>query len=475
MTTPIICLDQLCVQTHLGQTLVEPISLTLHQGEALTILGETGSGKSLLAQAIMGALPEGLHAQGKIFYLDKIASTKQLQTLWGSTMAMLAQEPTRSLDPTMALFGQVFESHYLVAHQPKHLAKDNTTRLLHTLGLSNFDQHYLHQLSGGMAQRGAFAMAMAGGAKIFIADEPTKGLDNHNRQIVIDLLRQIVLDGGTLLTITHDIEVATALSNTPNATIMVMKKGQLLEQGDAKTLLAKPASEYAQALIDAAPSRWHTKITSQATHTPSTPLVSLHQLTVSYGDRVLFDNLSLQINAGDIIGIIGASGIGKSTLGDVLCKLITPKAGDIIWHQQPKREQLLKLYQDPPTAFAAHLPLRTLFDDVMNRHQVDKSRLMPLMNALKLDANLLDRKADSVSGGELQRLAIVRALLLNPMLLFADESTSRLDPITQQQTMDLLVEQCRANGCALLIVSHDHDLVKFYCSQVIDLSNYLPQ
>lgn len=460
--------DAVSVSAH-NLVLVEPISFFLNYGQALTILGETGSGKSLLAQAIMGALPKSLTRQGTI-HIDKIALTDHNASLfWGKKTAMLAQEPVLSLDPTMTILEQTKEGYWLVGNNPKAVAHKNSQTFLTQLGLGDYQNYYPHQLSGGMAQRAAFCVATAGGGNIVLADEPTKGLDHQNRQIVIDLLCDVVAKGGALLTITHDIEVAQALCQTQNSRLMVMKKGILLEEGDGKTLIDNPQSDYAKKLIAAAPKNWQTPIKPPI---QSPVQLCLKDIAIKRGKNTLISGLNLDIHQGEVVGIVGQSGIGKSSLGDVICGLLAPSQGKVIWTHPPKRHQLLKLYQDPPAAFAQHLPLNKLLDDVIKKHNLDKSRVPILLDELSLNPQLLTRNAGDVSGGELQRIAILRALLLEPVLLFADEVTSRLDPITQKQTMDLLVNQCKQNGCTLIIISHDPNLGKHYCDKTVDLSNY---
>lgn len=460
--------DNLAVFTKSGQNLVEPISLTLYEGQNVTILGETGSGKSLLAQAIMGALPEELVTQGDILIENQALDSSQLRQYWGRRMAMLPQEPSRSLNPTMNVLDQVWESLFFIAKKDTKTSKQLAKEKIAHLGLAKSAEYYPHELSGGMAQRASFAIATSGGAYIVIADEPTKGLDEANKQAVINLLKNVADNGGTLLTITHDIDVARSLSSNDSDRMMVMKKGKLLEQGNGEQVLNHPTSDYAKQLIAAAPHNWDCQ---DRTVIQDSPLLTVQDLSLARGKRVLFNGLNFSLQKAEVLGVIGGSGIGKSSLGDTLCGLLKPASGTITWQKPPKSHQVLKLYQDPPAAFASHVTLQTLLNDVIKKHRLDASRVPYLLEQLKLDKRILERNALNVSGGELQRVAILRALLFNPVLLFADEVTSRLDPITQKETLDLLVTQCKAQDCTLVMVSHDHHIMRHYCHQVIDLES----
>ena len=242
--TILLRIEALSVQAD-GKTLLEPLSLNLAAGECLTILGETGAGKSLLMHAIMGTLPPPLTASGRILLGETdLASldTAARERLWGQQLAMLPQEPWHSLDPLMPALQQVAEVHECVHGQAPEQAQQTATQALTGVGLEAAAARLPSQLSGGMAQRLAFCAATAAGAPILLADEPTKGLDASRRDQVATLLRQHAQQGA-LLTITHDVEVARQLGGT----LLVMRAGHLLESGDAQAILDAPQHDYTRA------------------------------------------------------------------------------------------------------------------------------------------------------------------------------------------------------------------------------------
>lgn len=475
--TPYLELRNWQILTKKQQQLVAPLNLKLNLGEAFTIIGQTGSGKSLLAQAIMGDLPDELIAHGELICQGKKQSLSACKARWGRSWTMLPQEPVQALDPTMPLLSQVQEGYHFVAKQPKVTAKSLASQALSKLGLGKYFKFYPHQISGGMAQRAAFATATCGKVELVIADEPTKGLDVHNRQLVINLLCKARDEGAAVLTITHDLEVAAALGDR----VMVMQQGNVVEEGTAVQVLSKPQSSYAQALQLA--TNWHGKSslidsnsTSQTQDINTTkPIVEFQNIALSRQGKTLISGINFTIHRGKVVGIVGPSGIGKSTLGDALCGLLTPSEGKIVWQprvQESTLPRVVKLYQDPLSSFAEHVTIRTQLQDVIKKHNLNATRVPSLLKTLNLAPSLLDRPCTSVSGGELQRLAILRALLFSPDVIFADEVTSRLDPITQRITMDYLVSCCKENECALVMVSHDSGLINYYSEQIIDLTKH---
>ena len=438
-----------------GTTLVSDISLTLEPGEPLVILGETGSGKSLLAQAILGTLPDNLNAQGQVTLGQRVldvARPSGFRPLWGRELAVLPQEPWLSLDPLMRATQQVTETHQLVRGLRASEAKRQAEADLAQLGLDGLARHYPHQLSGGMAQRVALAAARAGGARIVIADEPTKGLDAARRDDVAALLLAELNQGGGLLVITHDL----ALARMVGGRLVVMRDGAVVESGATRDVLASPQAAYTRELVAADPLQWPMR-----EHSPGLgkPVVSAEGISLTRGGKPLFSDLTLGAETGRILGITGPSGCGKSSLGDVLIGLIPPDTGSIHRQQGLATTACQKLYQDPASAFPARRTLGTTLADVARLHKVPTARINEWLDRLRLDPVLLSRRPAAVSGGELQRLALLRAMLVQPRFLFADEPTSRLDPITQREVITLLSTIAAETEVAVVLVSHDEALI----------------
>ncbi|GAA4229009.1 peptide/nickel transport system ATP-binding protein [Sagittula marina] len=447
-----------------AQTLLEPLSLTVTPGEPLIILGETGSGKSLMAQAIMGTLPAGLRAQGEVrigAHTLSASEPRRFRGLWGREISVLPQEPWLSLDPLMRAGTQVTEAHRLVRGLSAADAKARASSDLGQLGLTAAARHYPHQLSGGMAQRVAIAAARAGGAGIVIADEPTKGLDAARRDDVADLLLSEMGDNGGLLVITHDL----ALARRMGGQMIVLRQGKVVETGATETVMSAAREAYTRALLAADPESWTRRAPSRR---DGPPVVDVHGLSVARGGRELFSGVGFDVAAGGVFGITGPSGCGKSTLGDAVLGLVAPAAGTVTRRADIGPHGFQKLYQDPVAAFPRKRRLGETLNDVA-RMTGESARVAPLLEQLGLSPTLLERRPGAVSGGELQRLSILRALLRRPALIFADEPTSRLDPITQARVIGMLGEIAMTEGTAILLVSHDAALVRNTADAVLPL------
>ncbi|TWI69842.1 peptide/nickel transport system ATP-binding protein [Pseudoduganella lurida] len=456
MNTPALAVERLTV-FHRDQPLVRDIALTIPAGGVLTLLGESGSGKSLLAQAVMGNLPAALHCTGSVHVGGErtdAADQRSRHAGWGRRVALLPQEPWLALDPTMKVRRQVAESYQLVnaTRPPAGAAMQLAGRALAGLGLQDAADKYPFMLSGGMAQRVAFLATHAAGAPLLIIDEPTKGLDADRRGEVLDLLLAARAEGMSLLCITHDVWLARALGGR----LAVMLEGAMVEQGDAAQVLAAPEHAYTRRLLAAEPAHWPRR---PALHRPAQRnVVCVDGVAKAFGDERLFDGVSARFGAGEIVAVSGPSGSGKTTFGNLVLGLLAPDRGSVTRAAGLAPTAFQKIYQDPAAAFAPRITLRTALRDLVRLHRLDWQVLDDLLARMRLSTALLDRLPGQVSGGELQRIALARVLLMKPALIFADEPTSRLDPVTQQEVIALLAEQARAHDCAVMLVTHDADI-----------------
>ena len=437
-----------------SRRLVADAGLAVAPGGLLVILGETGSGKSLLAHAIMGTLPPDLGWSGRIVLggveIGRLDPAGR-RALWGRRLSLLPQEPWQSLDPLMRADGQVAEVHALVSGRPWPEARRLAGRALAALGLSPAAARRLpFQLSGGMAQRVAIATTDAAGAPLLIADEPTKGLDADRRDDVADLLRERAAAGTAVVVITHDLALARRLGGE----VAVMLEARIVERGPTVAVLDDPRSDYTRRLVAADPRHW----TPVPPRTAGEPVVAGTGLSKRLGGATLFADVDVAVRPGEIVAVSGRSGCGKTTLGNLLLGLMPADAGRVDRSRGAAPHRFQKIYQDPVASFAPGIALRRAIDDVIRRHRARWSEADRLLAAFRVPTDLLDRRPDQVSGGELQRVALARALLVDPVFLFADEATSRLDPVTQKDVFDLLRSVVAERGLGVLMVTHDRDL-----------------
>jgi peptide/nickel transport system ATP-binding protein len=448
-----------------GRVLAHAAGLEARGGEALVIVGETGSGKSLLAAAMMGTLPDELTLRGSVrFDGEEIAGdAARLRSLWGRRMALVPQEPWLALDPTMGAFAQVEEVHRLVRGSGRAEARQRTGEALAALGLDRGERRHPFALSGGMCQRVAIAMARAADADLIIADEPTKGLDATLRDEVVALLRAERDRGAALVVITHDLAVARGLGGS----IAVMLESEIVERGETALVLAQPKHPYTRRLVEAEPEHWPPLPAPAAGEV----VLSARGLAKRFGGRRLFAGLDAAFRRGESVAILGPSGSGKTTVGNVLLGLVRADGGSVTRGPGLPALRFQKLYQDPAAAFAPGQTLRGALADVVRLHRRAWEDVERLLARLRLAGDLLDRRPGQISGGELQRFALARTLLVDPVFLFADEPTSRLDPITQKDVMLMLAEIVRERGMSMLLVTHDPALAARAATRGVELSS----
>lgn len=440
-----------------GRTLLQGCSFELRAGERLTLVGESGAGKSLLAQALMGTLPDVMEASGQVQIVGRETNGQRAltQPLWGTQIVMLPQEPWTALNPVMRLRTQVAEAGRYAAGRRWPDALDQADRHLAALGLAHAGRQWLHQVSGGMAQRVGMACASQSDARVLIADEPTKGLDAGACEQVARLLAEAQHQGQALLTITHDLDLALSLGGR----VAVMRQGRIVEAGDVATVLGAPQHGYTRELIAAQPRHWPSLAPARGA-AAGDAVVAAERVSVSFGERAVLQGASLPIAEGESVAVVGPSGCGKTTLGNVMVGALAPRQGTVRRRAGVPAWRFQKLYQDPVASFAPGQTIRRGLHDLLRLHRLDATPTAHWLQRLRLSEELLDRLPGEVSGGELQRLAILRAMLLQPVFVFADEPTSRLDALTQRETMAALCEAMAESGCAMLLVSHDPDLAR---------------
>ena len=447
-----------------SKCLMGPVSFRISPGKTLVIMGETGAGKSLIVQAIFGTLPSKLRAVGEIMvnnYRVDTLSKAEHNKLWGREITTLPQEPWRALDPLMRSFSQVKEAHRFVARQSQSEAHSSTIKAFDTLSLVGAERHFPKSLSGGMAQRVAFAAATAGNAPILFADEPTKGLDAEVHTKILDLLVDIPQRGGTLLVITHDVSVARRLGGE----VLIMRDGDLVERGSVTTVLNAPSDAYTKSLLEAESKNWKKSPSQLLGNT----LLKAENLMVVRGEKRLFGGFNLDLRAGEKVALIGPSGVGKTTVLDILAGLLKPESGVLSYCSSLSKHSIQKLYQDPPAAFPNRVPLINSLNDVAKRHKTRWSQVTKILEQLSVSLTILNRRPDEVSGGELQRISIARALTVKPKILLADEPTSRLDPVTQWETLAMLDNIATKEQIAIVLVTHDPHIAEKWADRTISL------
>ena len=446
------------------EALVGPVSLALDPGACVTVMGETGAGKSLLARAIIGLLPRGLACEGRIRIdgrrVDEMTVAERA-ALWGRSLALLPQEPWRALDPIMRAGRQVEETHRHVGGLSGPDARAATDADLAELDVRMAGPRLPGALSGGMAQRVAFAAAKAGGAPLVIADEPTKGLDADRAETVTDLLKRVPDAGGALLTVTHDLRLARRLGGA----VLILKDGAVVETGCAEKVLTNPSSDYARALLAAEPSAWTLHVAEEGEET----VLSAQGLVVGRGGCALVRDFDLELRRAERVAIAGPSGSGKTSLLDTFAGVLVPLAGRVVRSPGLPSTAIQKLYQDPPAAFPDRVPLLASMRDVCRRHEVPWERVQRLLVTLGIAPGLLERRPSGVSGGELQRIALARVLMIRPAVLLADEPTSRLDPITQAAVIRLIAEVAAEQGMTVVLVTHDRALAEAWTPRIVTI------
>jgi len=445
--------------------IVLPVTFELNHGEIFAILGETGSGKSLIGSAIMGLLPRGISAEGRLTIDGQTFSVMdrtRLHAYWAQKIFLLPQEPLNALAPLLPAYSHVAEQ------LPWPTAESKARGALLRMQLDMEDHHKRpFELSGGMAQRLIAAIATVTPAEILVVDEPTKGLDGDRREIVAELFKALRAEGRAIVLITHDINLARKVADR----VAFLHEGNFIEVGATEQVLNSPATAYAQRYVASDPSTWGRRPFVRS----STPkVIEAQNLTIGAGGRVLAQGLSFHCHAGQISALLGRSGVGKTTLGRTLLGITPAFAGDVARAcEEPGRRALQKLHQDPTRVFAPWQSIGRSLDDMkrLRGGEAATKALPMLLERFNLRKDLLERRPDQISGGEAQRLALARILALKPRFLVADEPTSRLDPPVQEEVLKLLREVVDESGLSVLLITHDRDVAFSVADRQMELTD----
>jgi peptide/nickel transport system ATP-binding protein len=487
----VVVVDKLTVSAGVA-TLVDALSFTIRPGEVLALIGESGSGKTTTALALMGHARRGCRISGgsvRIGDVDVLSlSARQLRALRGRTVSYIAQSAAASFDPSRRLLDQVVEPACLHGTLRRAEAELKAIALFRELALpepETIGQRYPHQVSGGQLQRLMAAMALITDPEVVILDEPTTALDVTTQVEVLRAFRRVVRDRQvTAVYVSHDLAVVAQMADH----ILVLRDGRMRELDSTERLLDAPQSDYTKSLLAAA--RPQPRV-SKAGSENAGVLLRVQGLSAGYGARqrggkpgvMILEDIDLEIKRGQAIGVIGESGSGKTTLARVVAGLLAPSGGTVHFDGRPlqptlnrrSREELRRVqivFQSADTALnPSHTVERILARPLQFYKGLKGERLRrridELLDLVKLPRTLADRLPGGLSGGQKQRVSLARALAAEPDLILCDEVTSALDTVVGAAVLDLIAELRRELGVSYLFISHDLHTVRAVCDEIV--------
>jgi len=517
MTRPLLRIEDLHVTFSTRRGLVEAVrgvTLSLDEGEMLGLVGESGSGKSVTGFATTRLLDAaGRVTAGRILFrgqdITKI-SDGDFRMLHGAAISMIFQNPRAALNPIRAIGQQIADAILSHKRMSREQAAGEALELLRAVQIRDPEKRmaaYPHELSGGMCQRVMIAIAISCAPMLLIADEPTTGLDVTTQKVVMDLLARIAAQRGmATILITHDLGLAARYCRR----VMVMEQGRLVEEAAPQAVFRNPRHVYTKRLVAASPtatSRIEDLVTDEEksqylamlaackprpASPPGTPLLlDVKSLAKRYdhGSPAVTD-FSMTMAAGESVGLVGESGSGKTTTSRMICRLIDPSEGIILFdgqsighlaardfHRSPVRKEIQLVFQDPNDSLN---PRFTAFDCIahpllrlagMRPGGALRERVEECAQRVGLPAELLPRFPHQLSGGQKARVGIARAIACRPRLLVLDEPTAALDVSVQAVVLQLLDRLRREDNLAFLFVSHDLNVVRMMCDHTIVLRN----
>lgn len=494
---PLLKVDNLHVDfTADGKTThaVRDVSFHIDQGETVALVGESGSGKSVTALSILKLLPypPASHPAGSILFDgEDLMQTKEtdLQHVRGNNISMIFQEPMTSLNPLHSVERQIGETLKLHQGASDTKVRARVLELLNQVGIRDPEKRldsYPHQLSGGQRQRVMIAMALANNPKLLIADEPTTALDVTVQAQILELLADMKTRMGMgMLFITHDLGIVRKIADR----VCVMTNGEIVEHGPTEDIFRNPQHSYTQHLLSAEPKGDPPELDVNAP-----PVMTGKDIKVWFPIKRGFmrktvdnikavDGIDVTVREGQTLGIVGESGSGKTTLGLALMRLISSR-GDINLlgtglqgksskELRPLRKDMQIVFQDPFGSLSPRMSISAIIEEGLTIHfpklsvQEREQRVSDVLREVGLDPEMRHRYPHEFSGGQRQRFAIARALVLEPKFLMLDEPTSALDMSVQAQVVDLLRAVQKRRNLAYLFISHDLKVVRALANEVI--------
>ncbi|MEG4534613.1 ABC transporter ATP-binding protein [Microcoleus sp. D2_18a_D3] len=490
---------------------VDGVSLTLKPGEKLGLVGESGCGKSTLGRAAMRLLPDSTLIEGRVSFAGESVfdmNASRLRRFRGEAVALIFQDPMTRLDPLMSVGEHCIET--LQAHRPNLDRKQAKKRAIETLEAvkipaSRWSQ-FPHEFSGGMRQRVAIALALLLDPKLIVADEPTTSLDvTVAAQILQELTRLCEERGTAILLISHDLAMVAEYCDR----IAVMYGGKVVETGPVQNVFEKPQHEYTRSLLKAA---LHIQadsekglafeeirteaVTANSTNSPLLTVTNLQQhysLESNLLDQLFsrnrqvikaVDGVSLELQRGETLGLVGESGCGKSTLSRTILQLITATGGKVEFQGiditalnrdavRKHRREMQMIFQDPHACLNPMMTVGQSIADPLFIHKLAngseaKKQVIQMLERVGLTPgeDFFRRYPGELSGGQQQRVSIARALITRPQLIICDEPVSMLDASVQTQVLELMLELKQEFNLTYLFITHDLWVARFFCDRI---------
>jgi peptide/nickel transport system ATP-binding protein len=481
---------------------VRGVSFDLAKGEILGIVGESGSGKSVTSYALMRILDAGGTIKaGEATYsgIDlRNATERDMRDIRGREISMIFQNPRAALNPIRKVGHQIEDVLRRHVRASRQDARAKAIAALKAVKINDAEARYHaypFELSGGMCQRVVCAIALACDPRLLIADEPTTGLDITTQKAMMDLVRDLIRARGmSSILITHDLGLAAQYCDR----IMVMKDGEIVEQGDPGSIFGNPQHAYTRKLVDATPRAGQSirnllppeeRVPELPREVLDRPLLEVRDLIKTYqgksGPVHAVKGISFSIKQGQSVGLVGESGCGKSTTAEILVRLMDATSGSIMFDGQelatipaqgfarnPRRRDIQMVFQDATDSLnPRHTSRQTIGEPLRRlaglRGTQLTTRIEELATLVGLPLTLLDRFPHQLSGGQKARVGIARAVALEPKFLILDEPTAALDVSIQAIVLNLLVDLRAKLGMSYLFVSHDLHVVGLLCDHVI--------